>query len=430
MLVQSNAMKRIVSPGRISGSLKIPGSKSHTIRALLIASAAQGRSIIQDPLDSSDTRAALSLCRSLGARVTEEQGRWIVEGTGGAMNQAHIDVGNSGTSLFLAAAVAAASDKAVSFDGDEQIRRRSAAPLLDALRGLGAEIIESGETGCAPFTVKGPLQGGKVSIACPTSQYLSALLLAAPLTPSGSSTEIEVSLLYERPYVEMTLKWLDDQGIEYQRRGLEWFLVPGGQHYKPFSAAVPADFSSATFFFCAAAITGDKLFLKGLDPTDIQGDKMVLPILEKMGCRVSPKDGGIEIQGPEEGLSGGTFDLNSIPDALPALAATACFAKGETQLTNVPQARIKETDRIAVMAQELTGIGAEIRELEDGLLISGRGPKGLSGGNVRGHGDHRVIMAEAIAALGAREEVIIDDDGAVAVTFPNFFSLLDSIRKV
>lgn len=423
-------MKRTIHPGAVSGSVRIPGSKSHTIRALLIASMAGGESLIRQPLDSSDTRSALELCRAFGAEIEGDADPWRVRGTGGRVRGARIDVGNSGTALYLAAALAASSPEQVFFDGDDQIRRRSAGPLLEALRALGAEVAEEGRPGCAPFSVKGPMTGGTVSIECPTSQYLSALLLAAPLAPAGSVTEIHVPLLYERPYAEMTLRWLDEQGIAYRRRELEWFEIPGGQRYRPFDRAIPADFSSATFFFCAAAVSGCSLTLEGLDLADSQGDKMVLPVLEEMGCDVRPSGRGIEITAPEGGLRGGTFDLNAIPDALPALAAAACFARGETRLVNVPQARIKETDRIAVMAAELSALGADVSELPDGLVVRGGDTPGLRGGAVRGHGDHRVIMAASIAALGAEGPVTIDDDGAVAVTFPGFFHMLESIRKV
>jgi 3-phosphoshikimate 1-carboxyvinyltransferase len=435
-------MKRTVSPSKLSGAVLVPGSKSHTIRALLIATLARGTSVLRIPLESADTKSALDLCVSLGAEIRQEgsgvNALWRVKGTGGAFRPASINVGNSGTALYLAAAVAATGRQKVAFDGDEQIRRRSAAPLLQALRELGAEVKEDGAAGCAPFSVCGPLKGGKVSIECPTSQYLSALLLAAPLAPAGKMSEIAVPLLYEQPYAEMTLRWLERQGITIFRRKLEWFSIPGGQKYQAFDSCIPADFSSATFFFCAAAITGSKLLVRGLDPQDSQGDKMVLPILEAMGCRIDYSEAGIEIEGPEgrspgEGLRGGVFDLNAMPDALPALAATACFAHGESRFINVPQARIKETDRIAVMACELAALGAETEELPDGLIIRGKGSLegcSLEAAYARGHGDHRVIMALAIAALGANRPVCIDDDTAVAVTFPGFFDLLDSIREV
>lgn len=442
-----------MEPATVNGEVRIPGSKSHTIRALLIAAAAEGRSVIEEPLDSSDTRSALELVKALGAKVEEIPGKgitgseipdegiprgsdkpaaWVVTGTGGRFREGSIDVGNSGTSLYLAAAMAATGGSTVRFDGDGQIRRRSAAPLLQALGQLGVRVDEFGREGCAPFAVTGPLKGGRVSMECRTSQYLSALLLAAPLAPEGSSTELEIPLLYEAPYAEMTLRWLSDQGIRLERQELRRFSIPGGQHYSPFRRAVPGDFSSATFFFCAPAVAGGRVSCLGLDRHDVQGDKAVLDILSRMGCPVEelPDSGGIRVSAPAGGLSGGEFDLNDIPDALPALAATACFARGKTRLVNVPQARIKETDRIAVMARELNRLGGRVTELPDGLEIEGGGQGSLKGGEAAGHGDHRVIMALAIAALGARDRVVIDDDQAVSVTFPNFFHLLETIRTM
>ena len=195
---------------------------------------------------------------------------------------------------------------------------------------------------------------------------------------------------------------------------------------------VPPD----SFFFCAAAITGSSLTLHGLDMEDSQGDKAVLPILEKMGCGVAYSPGSITITGPDklrgERLTGTELDLNATPDALPALAAAACFATGETRLTNVPQARLKETDRITVMAEELSKIGADIEELPDGLLIRGSGPdgepRGLRGSTVDGRSDHRVVMALAIAGLGARGTTTIDTAEAVDITFPGFFRILEGLR--
>lgn len=399
------------------------------IRALLIASLASGESVLERPLSSTDTAAAVAACRALGAEVDDgDPKRWRVTGTDGQLTapREQIDVGNSGTTLYLASAVAALGSGATVFTGDEQIRRRSAANLLAALRDLGARIEERGENGAAPYSVRGPLTGGRTSIECPTSQYLSALLLAAPL--AGGDSEIAVPLLYERPYVDITLSWLDDQGIRYRREGYERFAIPGGQAYRPFSTAIPADFSSATFFMAAAAVTGGELLLEGLDPGDSQGDKEAAALLEEMGCTVIWEEGGLRIAGPRRPdgsrapLRGGTFDLNAMPDALPALAAAACYAEGETRLVNVPQARTKETDRIAVMRRELEALGGACSEQPDGLVIHGRG--GLAGGESRGHGDHRVIMALAVAGLGAEGPTLIDDTSAAAVTFPDFFDLL------
>lgn len=422
-------MKKTVFPSNIKGSVAIPASKSHTIRAVLIACMAEGKSTLHYPLESEDTLAAVRACRALGAEIEMDVDEWSVKGTGGRLSPpaTPIDVGNSGTTLYLLAGMAALADFPITFTGDQQIQKRSAAPLLGSLQDLGVRV-ESTSQGCAPFTVRGPLKGGSTSIECPTSQYLSALLLAAPL--GVGDTEIEVPLLYEKPYVDMTLDWLDTQSISYTRTEYQHFSVPGGQHYTPFHRRIPGDFSSATFFMTAAAITGGTLELHGLDMEDTQGDKEVVHVLEQLGCNVQQKPSCITVQGPPRdqdrgGLKGGSFDLNNIPDALPALAVAACFSTERVELKNVPQARSKETDRIAVMHKELSKIGAQVEELEDGLIIHGRGT--LQGGTVAGHSDHRVIMALSIAALAAENPVNIDDVSAAAVTFPDFFKDLEAI---
>ncbi len=482
-------MNRTVSgriPGepnpRVGGRISIPASKSHTIRALLIAAFAHGESRLRRPLISRDATSARAAVESLGARVRTDGEDWVVQGIGGlprASGQT-IDVGNSGTTLYLASAMAALATGPVSFDGDAQIRRRSAAPLLDALAALGATVTSS-SGGYAPFTVTGPLKPGPLTVDCPVSQYLSALLLAAPLISlpgagqsaasagetsspissnipdngpqspissnipdSGSRspvdetvssltapgvTQINVRTLNEAPYVGITLDWLDSQGIRYERDGWKRFTVPAGQRYKSFDRVVPADWSSATFFLVAAAITEGTLTLDGVDSNDSQGDKAVADMLETMGCRLEKFDGGITIEGRP--LKGAVLDLNATPDALPAMAVAACYADGETRLVNVPQARLKETDRIAVMASQLRSLGAEIDELPDGLVIHGHRPSprtcdkpSLRGALVDGHDDHRVVMALAVAALGCCGRMEIRGAEAADVTFPGFFRLL------
>ncbi|MBN2656786.1 MAG: 3-phosphoshikimate 1-carboxyvinyltransferase [Spirochaetales bacterium] len=409
-------------PSKLQGSLNIPASKSHSIRALLIATLAEGTSKVTNLLDSADVRSCMEACRALGAEISGADGTFTIKGTGGRLRapEKPIDVGNSGTTIYLIASLACLTDKPITFDGDEQIRNRSAANLLNALSELGADVISS-EKGCAPFTITGPAGGGEISIECPTSQYLSSLLLAAPLFKG--ETIINVPLLNEQPYAEITLRWLDEQGIQYTNEDYKRFVIPGGQTYKPFTKAIPADFSSGTFFLCAAAITGSELTLNGLDMTDSQGDKAVVHMLEKLGCEIKIGADYITIKG--HSMKGCTLDLNATPDALPALAVTACYAEGETHLANVPQARMKETDRIDVMTKELRKMGAHIEELEDGMII--RKSK-LTGTDVMGHGDHRVVMSLAIAALGADGVNRIDTAEAVDITFPGFFDQLKELR--
>ncbi|MFQ3620556.1 MAG: 3-phosphoshikimate 1-carboxyvinyltransferase [Spirochaetales bacterium] len=426
-------------PSTVEGEILIPASKSHTIRALLIASMAMGESFLINPLDSEDARSCMRASKALGAQIKElskdeqkkvsgEKGRVLkVRGVDGIprLTDSTIDVGNSGTTLYLVASLVALTDTPIRLTGDSQIQARPAGNLLRSLVDLGAKVTYEQKEGFPPFTIQGPLQGGKTTIECPTSQYLSSLLLASPLMKG--TTEIQVPLLFEQPYVEMTLRWLSEQHIQIERNGLHWFRIPGRQRYQAFTKTIPGDFSSATFFFCAAAITRSTLTLLGLDMEDTQGDKEVLNILERMGCTTRISSQGITLSGGD--LKGIEVDLNALPDALPALAVTACYAKGTTRLVNVPQARLKETDRIAVMAKELSELGAEIKELPDGLEIRGKGAQGLQGGRVNGWGDHRVVMSLAIGALGACGPVTIQTAEAASVTFPGFFQLLEYIRR-
>jgi 3-phosphoshikimate 1-carboxyvinyltransferase len=355
----------------------------------------------------------------------------------GAKPRKLLDVGNSGTTLFLALAAAALGREPVVFTGDEQIARRGAGPLLEALRGLGI-TVDSASNGCVPITVQGPWKGGRVSLSCPTSQYLSALLLAAPLAPAGTVTEIEVPLLNEKPYIDLTLSYLRAQEVPWEGKAdYSYFRIPGGASYAPVNGPVAGDFSSAAFPGCAAAICGlppvvppatpsigGPVVLLGLDPQDPQGDKAIFDMLAHMGCDVAWDRQGDEWRltvsraGP---LKGGTFDLNATPDLLPAAAALGACAHGETVLVNAAHARIKETDRIAVMAEELRKLGADITERPDGLVIRGGA---LRGGAVDGRGDHRVVMALAVAALGASGPVEIAGAESAAVTYPAFPELL------
>lgn len=412
-------MNYIVSPSSLTGEVAIPGSKSHTIRALVFALLADGESVIEAPLDSSDTRSCAKMIADFGARIAANGPVWTITGKGADLPVPDdvIDVGNSGTTLYIGLAVAALCEGHTVFTGDHQIRNRPADALIGSIRDLGGDAFSTRGNGKPPVVVRGPLRGGRTSIEALTSQYLTALLVAAPLV--GGESVIDVPLLYEVPYVRMTLAWLDKLGIRYSNADLKRITVPGGQRYRPFREYVPADFSSATFFLVASAVTGNEIVLRGLDMNDTQGDKEVVSILREMGARVEIADRAISIRCGT--LRGGTFDLNAMPDSLPALAVAACFADGETRLINVPQARLKETDRITVMHDELKKMGADIEELPDGLIIR---RSRLRGARVSGHGDHRVVMALAVAASGAAGETTIDTAEAVSVTFPNFRELM------
>jgi len=411
----------------LQGAVEIPGSKSHTIRAVAIAAMAEGESEIRSPLESADARAAFSAYRAFGATITEEPDLWRVQGTGPnpKLPDDIIDTGNSGTTMNIALGTATlVRGGLVVLTGDEQVRRRPCGPLAQSLNDLGASVRATRGGACPPYVVEGPLRGGSTTIEAMTSQYVTSLLMAGVLAEADS--RILVPLMHEKPYVTMTLDWLERQGVKvaYDADYTE-FHIPGGQRYQPVRRRIPGDFSSATFFLAAGAMLGNDVLSNGLDMSDTQGDKAVVDYLRQMGAVVSVEGEGIRVT--SSGLKGCEIDLNATPDALPMMAALACFAEGTTRLVNVPQARLKETDRITVMRLELEKLGAKIEELEDGLVVHGAK---LHAGHVEGHGDHRVVMSLAMAASQIPGETVIHGAEAMRITFPTFVEAIAGLGGV
>jgi 3-phosphoshikimate 1-carboxyvinyltransferase len=418
-------MKLIVRKSRLAGEVTIPASKSHTVRAIAIASLASGQSTIRNPLVSSDTQAAVDCYRALGAQIdTSDSKLWKVVGTGGEIKapEKNVDIGNSGTTLRIAmgSAALAHAGQTTKLTGDEQIQSRPIGPLMDALSNLGAKCTSIKNNGKAPVEITGKLKGGKTTIAASTSQYLSSLLLCSPLAAKDS--EIEVTILNEPDYAQMTLDWLDKQGIEYKHENMRLFKIKGRQSYKSFDTTIPADFSSATFFLCAAAMCADEVTLFGLDFSDSQPDKAVVDYLKAMGADISIGSSSVTIKATV--LKGVELDMNKTPDAMPAMAVTASFAEGETRLVNVPQARAKETDRIKCMAEELKKMAIDVEELPAGLIIRQSKPKPAE---LNGWADHRIVMALSLAGLSLDGQCTIDTAEAMSVTFPDYVELMKSI---
>lgn len=418
-------MKLTAKKSNLEGDILIPASKSHTIRAVAIATMAEGRSYLRNPLASADARAALTAANEFGARITAKDDVWIIDGTGGHISNiaSFVDVANSGTTLRIFSALAALASHPITFDGDSSIRKRPMTPLLNALKNLGVSTKALNEK--CPFTVQGPMQGGSTHVDGISSQFLTALLFASPL--AKADTEIIVENLHEKPYVEITLDWLRSQNIQFEQKGLDWFRVYGNQKYKAYDRQIPADFSSATFALCAAAITQSEILIRGLDFNDHQGDKKIFDIFESMGVSITRNEEGVVVSGKT--LRGIDIDMNDTPDALPAVAVVGCFASGTTRLLNVEQARLKECDRISAITKELKKMGADIEELKDGVVIK---QSELHGAQVHGYQDHRMVMALAIAGLASEGETIIDTAESISVTYPGFiddFSALGAKLK-
>ena len=409
-------MKIKVAKSTIQGKISVPGSKSHTIRALAIATVADGTSYIRQPLISEDTIAGMEASKALGAKIIKKDRYWKITGTNGkAIKNANlINMQNSGTSLRIFTSIAALGNFSVTFDGDSSLRSRPMSQLTSALRELGARISDT--KGACPLTVKGPIQGGKTIVEGTSSQFLTSLLIALPLAEKESY--IKVVNLNEVPYVEMTIDWLCREGIELEYpEDMSFFKVKGNQSYPAFDITIPADFSTAAFPLVAAAITNSNLDILHLDFQDYQGDKEVFNYMQKMGTIIQKNNISTSIKSSNKPLTGNVFDLNATPDALPIMSVAAAFASGKTELINCPQARIKETDRIKCMTCELRKMGANIEELEDGMIITG---SKLHGAEVESYGDHRIAMALTVAGMAAEGETIINGIEAAAVTYPNF----------
>lgn len=413
-------MKLIVKPSSVAGAIAVPGSKSHTIRAVTAALLADGESTVHAPLISADTLSARNAAAGLGAIFTTlPGGSWHFRGTAGRPHPqaATLDLGNSGTGLRLLTAAAALCDCKVEFDGDVSLRTRTMAPLLAALEQLGARTAAAPGGKC-PLQVTGPLHGGQVAIDAQCSQFLTALLLTAPWIPGGIA--IDVTKLAEEPYVEITLEWLKRLQVRcVAAADLRHFVIPDSG-YRGFTATIPADFSTAAFPLGAGLLAAgsEGVAIRNLDFGDAQGDKAVFAMVETLGARLRRGADGTVTVHRSPGLQSGRLDLNATPDALPLLAALAAANDGMTlELANVPEARLKETDRIACMTAELRKMGADVTELSDGMIVRGRR---LRGAALHSYDDHRIVMALAVAALAAEGESTIHAAEACAVTYPDF----------
>ena len=403
--------------------LRVPASKSHTLRAILFAALAEGTSCIENFLTSPDTEAMIKAVCALGARVQVlTAGRIKIQGVAGKLQPPNdtIQCGNSGIVLRFIGALAALLPHPTILTGDASIQqRRPAMPLLDALNQLGASAISLKGNGFAPLRIQGPITGRSAVLGGEDSQPVSGLLIAASLAPH--SIALHVKNPGEKPWIDLTLHWLRRLGIQYERQGYSYYRLEGNAKIDAFSYAVPGDFSSAAFPIAAALISNTELTLHNLDPEDCQGDKAVLSALEQMGARFEWKDKNLFVRKGAR-LKGCRIDVNDFIDALPILAVIGCFAEGRTELIGAAIARKKESDRIHAMETELKKMGARVEETPNGLVIYS---SALHGADLQSYNDHRVAMALAIATLGAASSCTIADTACVAKTYPTFWEDLE-----
>ena len=408
----------------VDADVRLPGSKSLTNRALVLAALAQGTSTLEGALWSEDSLVMVDSLRRLGieVEVDESAERMVVHGRGGTIpaERAELFVGNSGTTArFLAALVALGRGEYV-IDGVPRMRERPIQPLLEALQQLGVDAVSLTGTGCPPVRVRGGgLRGGTIRMRGDiSSQYLSALLMIGPCVPQGLRVELAGDLV-SVPYVEMTLAVMADFGVEARHHEFRVFEVPAGQRYRARVYPIEPDASAASYFFALAAATGGRVRILHLGEGSRQGDVHFVDLLEQMGCTVIREPDAITVIGRRP-LRGIEVDMNAISDTVPTLAALAPLAEGPVVIRNVQHIRYKETDRIAAVATELRRLGVRVEEFPDGLAIY---PGPIQPAVIRTYRDHRMAMSFAVLGC-AMPGIIIDDPGCVAKTFPDFFERL------
>ncbi len=402
----------------------MPASKSHTMRALLFATLAQGTSIIENALPSPDTDAMIAACRQFGATITISENTLTVTGTEGRLRTPDdvIDAGNSGQVLRFIACLAGLQAGRVEITGDHSIRHsRPVKALLSALNQLGATSTTLQNNDHPPLIIQGPFTHTQATLDGSDSQPVSGLLMAAAFR-NEMTTELNVTSPGETPWVNLTLDWLDRMGFTTLHDNFLHYRITGKQTIPAFHYRVPSDFSAMAFPLVAALITQSTITLENIDLNDPQGDKAILDIIQRMSGQISidPEQQTITTH-PSPTLTGITVDINQCIDALPILTVLACFATGPTHITGASIARHKESNRLAAMHRELTKMGAAITVTDDGLIIH---PKPLQAAAVHSHHDHRIAMALSIAALAIPGETTIMDCACVQKSFPNFHHVM------
>lgn len=406
-----------IRPSKLRGSISASPSKSQSMRAILFATMASGKSIIKNCLNSPDIDAMIKACRKLGAEISCRQNTLEIIGVAGkpSIPDDVIDAGNSGQVLRFVAAIASLTKGTTVLTGDHSVRyNRPVRPLMDGLSQLGVECYSTKDDDHAPLVVRGPLQPGITFLDGADSQPVSGLLIAAAFL--NGITQIHVKNPGEKPWVNLTLSWLDRFGIQYTNENFEKITVAGNPIIQGFEYTVSGDFSSIAYPIVAALLTQSEITVNNIDMNDAQGDKKIIAVLKKMGAIIEVNENKLLVKSSGT-LKGCEIDVNDFIDAITILAVVGCYASGTTTLTNAAIARKKESDRLSSISAELKKMGAEITETHDSLIIQG---KPLSGSTCLSYHDHRIAMSCTIAALGADKETIIQDTACVTKSYPDF----------
>jgi len=407
----------------VNGTVNLPGSKSLSNRALLLAALAQGETTIYNLLDSDDIRHMLDALTALGIEfsLSEDKTTCKVVGNGGPIDSSksiEMYLGNAGTAMRPLCAALCLGQGEFTLTGEPRMSERPIDSLVEALQTMGCDISYHDFPGFPPVTIKGTgLKGGHVKIdGTVSSQFLTAFLMAAPLAKEDITIEI-VGELVSKPYIEITLDLMSKFGVNVTHENLQNFTIKAGQQYKsPVDVYVEGDASSASYFLAAAAIKGGTITVTGVGRDSVQGDKHFADVLEAMGAKVTWQANSITVSSGE--LIAVDMDMNHIPDAAMTIATTALFAKGTTTLRNIYNWRVKETDRLNAMATELRKVGAIVDEGHDFITITP--PEKINHAAIDTYNDHRIAMCFSLVAL-SDSSVTINDPGCTAKTFPTYF---------
>lgn len=410
----------------LNAQVSIPGSKSYTQRALVIASVARGKSFLRNHLISEDVTCLIEALRSLGAGIVTTDEDIIISGTGGKIKNPgkEIHLGNNGTAMrFLTGLVAIGKGEFV-LTGDSRLCERPVGQLLDALKTLGVDARSINNNGCPPVIINADgMQGGSVTFTdIESSQYVSSILICAPF----AEKETRIRLLgraVSLPYIDMTIEVMGAFGVDVTRETPYIYLIKNNQRYTGRRYFIEGDVSHASYFFLASALCKGKVRVLNINPHTLQGDIGLLDIMESLGCSITRGDDWVEVEGRE--MNGGEyiFDMKDMPDAVPTLAVLAAVRPGRTVIKGISHLRLKESNRITALVGELTRTGIKAEEKDDGMVICGGNPHAAV---INTYNDHRIAMSFAMLGLTV-PGIIIKDRDCVNKSFPSFWNELERL---
>jgi 3-phosphoshikimate 1-carboxyvinyltransferase len=412
-------MKRSIKPSKVNGSVCAPASKSVAQRAIAIASMAMGHSEIISVGESDDVQAAISVCRAMGVNFDILSDRLIISG-GLRLPKIPLDCGESGLSVRMFSAIAATLDGEVTLTGKGSLLNRPMDIVEESLIPMGIRCTTN--QGQLPILVKGPMQGGIIKVdGSISSQVITGMLIASPY--AKRDTTLLVQNLQSQPYIDITLEVMKSFGVDVENKNYSEFFIKAGQRYKPIEYTVEGDWSGAAFMLVAGAI-GGRVMVTNLRPNSPQADRVIINALNYAGAKISVYDNQIEVN--KHHLKGFDFDATNCPDLFPPLVALASHCEGETRILGVSRLHVKESDRAATLKDEFGKMGIDIRIEGELLIVKGGKPQGA---NVQSHGDHRIAMATAVAALAGTGDLEIDGAECVSKSYPEFFEELDKVAS-